>query len=155
MERLTRAFIFHEELATADESASAEEVLEQVLWYYPQTETPMERMKHVGLSQALLSFADRFSAHGRGNHSVAHDQEQGLGSVGGDVEIVRMRKHCHGFLQCEPKIWLVFVVKKAWPWGGGMMEEPAKPWYQVERGEGARGAIRGGETSLDSETMPG
>lgn len=33
MERVSRAFLFHEELATQDEGASLEEALEHVLWY--------------------------------------------------------------------------------------------------------------------------
>lgn len=32
MERVLRAFLFHEELATQDEGASLEEALEHVLW---------------------------------------------------------------------------------------------------------------------------
>lgn len=32
MERVTRAFLFHEALATQDEGASLEEALEHVLW---------------------------------------------------------------------------------------------------------------------------
>ncbi|CAM9678423.1 unnamed protein product, partial [Choristocarpus tenellus] len=40
--------------------------------------------------------------------------EKDLGwSVGktcrGGVEIVRMKNHCHGFLECEPGLWLVFI----------------------------------------------
>lgn len=35
MERVTRAFLFHEELATQDEGASLEEALEHVLWCVP------------------------------------------------------------------------------------------------------------------------
>lgn len=35
MERVTRAFVFHEELATQDEGASLEEALEHVLWCVP------------------------------------------------------------------------------------------------------------------------
>ena len=33
MERVSRAFLFHEDLATQDEDASLEEALDHVLWY--------------------------------------------------------------------------------------------------------------------------
>lgn len=33
MERVSRAFLFHEDLATNDEGATTDEVLEHVLWY--------------------------------------------------------------------------------------------------------------------------
>lgn len=26
------------------------------------------------------------------------------------VELVRTKRHCHGFLECEPGLWLVFVL---------------------------------------------
>ncbi|CAM9915689.1 unnamed protein product, partial [Laminaria digitata] len=60
MERVSRAFMFHEDLATQDEGATLEEAAEHVLWHYPAEASLGDRVKHVGLAQALLSFADRF-----------------------------------------------------------------------------------------------
>lgn len=62
---------------------------------------------------------------------IDSEAEASAGSRGGKrgglvssarVEIVRTKRHCHGFLECEPGLWLVMVV--------------------AVRGEGGRGGER-------------
>ncbi|CAM9849141.1 unnamed protein product, partial [Ectocarpus fasciculatus] len=128
MDRIARAFLFHEDLATQDEGASLDEALEHVLWYYPAEASRPERVKHVGLAQALLSFGDRFHHHQqqqRRRRRRRRQHEKGASGGGGGeeeearewsgvppgkVEVVRTRRHCHGFLECEPGVWLVMVL---------------------------------------------
>ncbi|CAM9840036.1 unnamed protein product [Ectocarpus sp. 6 AP-2014] len=129
MERIARAFLFHEGLATKDEGATLDEALEHVLWYYPAEASRPERVKHVGLAQALLAFGDRFHhrhQQQRRRRRRRRRHENGAAVGGGDggeeesrewpgvplgkVEVVRTRQHCHGFLECEPGVWLVMVL---------------------------------------------
>ncbi|CAM9756131.1 unnamed protein product, partial [Chrysoparadoxa australica] len=66
MQRLARAFVFDESLAPEDEEASIEECAEALLWYQPEEDSPVTRLKHLGMVKALMGFTERFKEEGEG-----------------------------------------------------------------------------------------
>ena len=89
---LQYAFIFDRRLAVADESAGDHEKLEQVLYFWPQQTSAFQQIMRVSLCCGLLDFSRSFS---------------GKPSVDG----VQMEEQYYTFYECEPEIWMVWVVR--------------------------------------------
>lgn len=51
------------------------------------------------------------------------------------VEVVRTKRHCHGFLECEPGVWLVMVLTNQ---GRSRQEQHLEKGAQGRQGEGER-----------------
>jgi hypothetical protein len=88
---LQYAFIFDRRLDAVDEGAGEDEKLEQVLFFWPPQTSAFHQLMRVGLATGVMSFCRAFS--------------------GEDVvDGVQMEAQYYTFLECEPDIWMVWVV---------------------------------------------
>lgn len=71
----------------------------------PHARTHLARITRSGQSRGV-------ETNGEGSDKTAPEKRPaGYRSLSNGVETVRTRHHCHGFLQCEPGVWLVMVMK--------------------------------------------
>lgn len=79
--------IFHQELGSRDETATLEELVEKILYYYPHGEALEGQLKLLNWCEALMGFALKFSQK--------------------NITCVEMKTIKYTFYQPEPSIWIV------------------------------------------------
>lgn len=99
--------IFHEKLGTDDETATTEEVLDRILYYYSNSSTEREnnideaemKIKHLNYCQGMIGFLHKID-------EVGHDSAKTKTSI---MKTIHLDQFSYIFFQCEPSIWIVLV----------------------------------------------